>query len=292
MANIIVLAPQGQVGWELTRCAQTLGNVITLGREQLDLSNSEQIRRVVSELQPRVILNGAAYTAVDKAEQEPELAYQINAKAVEVLAEVAKQQQALLVHYSTDYVFNGSQPTPYREQDAVAPLGVYGASKLAGEQAIASVGCDYFIFRTAWVYGMRGKNFLLTMQRLAKERDELRVVADQWGAPTWSRSIAEATAQIVAQVLSPTNPIDTRALSGIYHLTCAGQTNWCEFARAIIAAGSKQPVVHAIRSEEYPTPAKRPQYSVLDNQKLRETFGIQLPAWEQALNLCLRSNEA
>ncbi|MDM8561347.1 dTDP-4-dehydrorhamnose reductase [Candidatus Parabeggiatoa sp. HSG14] len=294
--RILLIGPNGQVGWELLRCVQPLGHVIAAGRNQneqiqvhLDLTNPDSIRRVVREVKPTIIINAAAYTAVDKAEKESELAYTINGTALGILAEESQRLKALLIHYSTDYVFDGSYTQPYIETDTVKPLGVYGASKLAGEQAIQSVGGHYFILRTAWVYGLRGNNFLLTMQRLAKERDELKIVADQIGAPTWSRMIAQATTNILAQLDTSLCQVDIEALSGIYHLTCAGETNWFEFAKAIIIHENKQPNILPITTDEYPAPAKRPTYSVLSNTKIAETFGIKLPTWDKALELCLLS---
>ncbi len=293
MKKILLIGPSGQVGWELLRCL-LFGDVIAAGRSPnklrqaiIDLANPDSIRRVIREIKPAIVLNAAAYTAVDKAEEEPELAYEINGRAPGILAEECLRLNALLVHYSTDYVFDGSHTQPYTEIDTVKPLGVYGATKLAGEQAMMSVGGQYLILRTAWVYGRRGKNFLLTMQRLAKEREELKVVADQIGAPTWSRMIAQATAQIIAQLYSPLYQLDIEELSGLYHLTCAGETNWYEFAKAIIAQSEKQPRVLPITTSDYPTPAKRPAYSVLSQTKLVETFNVILPVWDRALTLCL-----
>lgn len=293
--RILLIAPEGQVGWHLHRCAQTLGKVIIVGRSysqgmyaQLDLAHFDAIRRILREVKPHIILNAAAYTAVDKAEQEVELAQAINGTAPGILAEEAKQLNALLVHYSTDYVFNGQHHQPYSEIDPVQPLGVYGATKLAGEQAIAAVGGQYLTLRTAWVYDLRGKNFLLTIQRLAAEREELRIVADQQGSPVWSRLIAEATVQILSQLYSPLLHRDRLDVSGIYHLTCAGQTTWYEFAKAIVAHQQKQPRILPITTTDYPTPAKRPAYSVLSNAKLQKTFGIYLPSWDGALELCLK----
>jgi dTDP-4-dehydrorhamnose reductase len=292
--RILLIGPSGQVGWELRRCVQPLGKVISVGRKYsettpMDLADPDSIRRVIREVKPALIINAAAYTAVDKAEQEPELAHKINGIAPGILAEECLRLKTLLIHYSTDYVFSGHHTLPYLESDAVNPLGVYGASKLAGEKAIQAIDGQYLIFRTAWVYSLRGKNFLLTMQRLAKERDELKVVADQIGAPTWSRMIAEATIHIIAQLFSPQYPIDFDRFSGIYHLTCAGQTNWYEFAKAIIAHSEKQPRILPITTADYPTPAKRPAYSVLSNAKLANAFGITLPRWEKALELCMDS---
>ncbi len=291
--TILLFGPSGQVGWELQRCLAPLGIVVCAARTpaqgmvQADFTDMDSLRQVVNAVQPSIIVNASAYTAVDKAEEETEAARLVNAEAPAVLAELAKARNALFIHYSTDYVFDGSAQTPYVETDPVKPLGVYGATKLAGEQGVMAVDGASLIFRTAWVYGARGKNFLLTMQRLARERDELRVVADQWGAPTWSRCIAEGTAQVLSQLISPQLKADWQTLSGIYHLTCAGETNWHGFAQTIIAAGERQPIVHPITTAEYPTPAARPAYSVLNNDKLLQQFGVQLPAWDHALALCL-----
>lgn len=290
-AKILLIAPNGQVGWELNRCLQPLGRVVSTGRQgaelALDLTQPDAIRAVVQRVRPQIIVNAGAYTAVDKAEEEIELAQQLNAVAPGVLAEEAKSCDAWLLHYSTDYVFDGSYTRPYCETDPVNPIGVYGATKLAGEQAIQATAVQHLILRTAWVYGTRGKNFMLTMQRLAQERDELRVVADQIGAPTASRMIAQGTAQIITQLLAPHNNT-TAELSGIYHLTCAGQCSWYDFACAIVNRGEKVPKMTAITTADYPTPAKRPAYSVLNNSKLAECFGVQLPNWRIALNLCLQ----
>jgi len=292
--KILLIGVTGQVGWELLRCLQPLGEVVTAGRQghpqvPLDLTDLDAIRQVVRSVQPTMILNAAAYTAVDLAEQETARAQTINGTAPGILAEEAQRCQSILIHYSTDYVFDGQQQRPYTEQDPVNPRNVYGASKLAGEQAIQAVGGRYFILRTAWVYGLRGKNFLLTMQRLANERQELKIVADQWGAPTWSRLIAQATVQILAQLGSPLSHIEVANLAGIYHLTCGGQTSWYEFARAIVASQNTPPRVVPILTSQYPTPAQRPAYSVLSNAKLAATFGITLPSWERALELCVNA---
>jgi len=294
--KILLIGPTGQVGWELQRCVQTLGEVVAVDKidstqAYIDLADPDSIRQVIRDVKPTIILNAAAYTAVDKAEEDAELAHAINATALGILAEESLRLKSLLIHYSTDYVFNGKQTQPYTETDEVNPLGVYGTTKLAGEQAIQAVGGQYFILRTAWVYGLRGKNFLLTMQRLAKERNELKVVADQFGAPTWSRMIAQATTHLLTQLESPLYQLDIEALSGIYHLTCAGQTSWYDFAKAIIAQSDKQVRVLPLTTAEYPTPTERPAYSVLSNAKLAKTFGITLPAWDRALDLCLKSVE-
>lgn len=296
--RILLLGSNGQIGWELWRCLQPLGQVFALVREPsehlaayLDLTDPVSIREAVREIKPAVIINAAAYTAVDKAEKEPELAHAINGIAPGILAEEAQRLSALLVHYSTDYVFDGQHTVPYVEHDTVNPLSVYGSSKLAGEEAIQAVGGHYLILRTAWIYGLRGKNFLLTIQRLAHERPQLKIVNDQIGAPTWSRLVAEITAQIIAQIYSCLMACEMDGISGIYHLTCAGQTTWYEFAQAIVAQMEQQPQVLPITTAEYPTPAKRPAYSVLDNDKLVRTFGLMMPPWDVALELCLTARE-
>jgi dTDP-4-dehydrorhamnose reductase len=290
--KILLIGPNGQVGWELLRCLQPLGHVIAAGRNcqiNLDLTQVDSIRQVIREIKPDLIINAAAYTAVDKAETEAQLAYQINGTAPGILAEESlRLKNTILIHYSTDYVFNGQHSQPYTERDPVNPLGVYGASKLAGEQAIQAAGGYYFILRTAWVYGLRGKNFLLTIQRLAQEREELTVVNDQIGAPTWSRLIAEATACLSAQLLAPFIQ-NMEKFIGIYHLSCGGQTSWYEFAKIIIEHTKKPPRLLPITTAQYPTPARRPAYSVLSNEKLATTFGIVLPAWDNAVKICLTS---
>ena len=235
-----------------------------------------------------MVVNAAAYTAVDKAETETELCRQVNAVAPGVLAEEAKKLGALMVHYSTDYIFDGAKTSPYVETDAPNPLGAYGRSKLEGDQAVKASGADHLIFRLCWVYGARGQNFMLTMQRLAREREKLRVVGDQFGCPTWSRMIAETTALALKQVLAGA---DRSAYNGEYHLAAGGQTNWHEFASRIIElmpeAERKCRAVEKITTAEYPTPAKRPAYSVLDCGKLQKTFGLRLPNWEASLRQVL-----
>jgi dTDP-4-dehydrorhamnose reductase len=284
--KILLTGSNGQVGYELERSLQGLGEVVAVDRARLDLSNLDQVRSVIRAVRPGLIVNPAAYTAVDKAESEPELAYRINAEAPGVMAQEAKALGAALVHYSTDYVFDGSQPAARVENDPTGPLNVYGASKLAGEQAIAASGVPHLIFRTSWVYGMRGKNFLLTMLRLGKERDELRVVADQHGAPTWSRTIADTTALILAQARAGGEGWWS-ANSGIYNLSSQGQTTWFEFTQAILDEAGIECKVLPISSAEYPTPARRPQYSVLSSERLIARFG-HLPHWKDALRLCMR----
>lgn len=290
--KILLISCTGQVGAELWRGLQPLGDVIPADQNlttvaRLDLTNEKQIREIIQQVKPNIIVNAAAYTAVDKAEQDQKTAMAINGTALEILADLAKQTNALLVHYSTDYVFDGTKNAPYLETDTPNPLNIYGKSKLAGDQAIQASGCNHLIFRTSWVYGRYGQNFLLTIQRLAKERDELRIVADQIGAPTWSRLIAEMTVQVLSQLYSPRFQTDLSDISGIYNLTCGGQTNWCEFAQRISERAPKPPRVLPIPTADYPAPAKRPLYSVLSNQKLAATFGLELPDWQDALNICL-----
>jgi dTDP-4-dehydrorhamnose reductase len=284
--KVLLTGSTGQVGYELARSLQGVGEVVAVDRGEMDLSKLDQVREVIRRVQPQLIVNPAAYTAVDKAESEPELAFRINAEAPAVMAEEAKALGAALVHYSTDYVFDGSQATPRVEDDPLGPLNVYGASKLAGEQAIAAAGIPHLIFRTSWVYGMRGKNFLLTMLRLAKERDELRVVADQHGAPTWSRTIADTTAQVLSQAHAGGREWWVQN-SGIYHLSAQGQTTWHAFTEAIIAEAGLSCNVLSITSAEYPTPARRPQYSVMSSERLMARF-CRLPDWKEALHLCMR----
>ena len=279
------------MGWELQRTLAPLGEVVAADRNCLDLADTSSIRRAVDAIAPDLIVNPAAYTAVDKAESEPDLAHAINAAAPGELAQAAAARGIPLVHFSTDYVFDGRKPTPYTEADAPNPLGVYGATKLAGEQAVQRAGAPHLILRTSWVYGLRGRNFLLTMQRLLRERDTLAVVDDQFGAPTWSRLIAEATALVIARWLD--RP-DQTATSGIYHLSCGGRTSWHGFSAAILAhlASTDESLARltAIPTSGYPTPAARPANSQLDCGKLAATFGVRLPDWESALALCLEQN--
>ncbi len=288
--RILILGGDGQVAWELRRSLATLGEVIAVGRRTtphaLDLEQPESIAPLVETLRPTWIVNAAAHTAVDKAETEVDAATRINAEAPGRLAEVAGRVGALLVHYSTDYVFDGSGTQPYREDDTPNPQGVYGRSKLDGERAIENAGGDYLILRTAWVYGARGQNFLRTLRRLAREREELRVIADQRGAPTWSRHIAEATAQILTQLGNDHAAWHTK--TGLYHLTSAGEATWHAFAEAIVEHQRQHEVVKVeritpITTADYPTPAQRPAYSVLNNDKLTHTFGVRLPDWREAL---------
>ncbi len=289
MTRILLTGKTGQVGYELERSLQGLGDIIALDRTQMDLSNLTQVRAVIRDIKPTLIVNPAAYTAVDQAESEPELAMRINGDAPGVMAEEARRLGAVMIHYSTDYVFDGSKAEPYQEDDPPCPVNVYGATKLAGERAVQAAGIPHLILRTSWVYGMRGKNFLQTVLRLAQERDELRIVADQHGAPTWCRTIADITAHIVAQGHGAHQaPAWWQQRSGIYHLSARGQTTWHGFTREILdgANAVKRPLLTPIRTEDYPLPAKRPANSVLNTAHFRKTF-CDLPQWQQALRLCM-----
>ena len=296
MKKILLTGVNGQVGHALQK---KLANyqVFALNREQLDLSDKDAIRRVVQTIQPDLIINPAAYTAVDKAESEPDLAYAINAIAPQVLAEEAAKINAALIHFSTDYVYDGSKIESYVETDAVNPLSVYGKSKLAGELAINAVGLPHLILRTSWVYGAYGKNFLKTIIRLASERESLRIVADQFGAPTSSESITEA----VIALLNSWQPHDTNQ-TGVYHFTNQGKTSWHGFSSEIVneynrlAASKGLQILKAnveniepITTADYPTPAARPANSTLDNQKLKQVFNVALPSWQQGLQQVMQS---
>ena len=274
--RILITGKNGQVGTELSRLYQSRQDVVLTGREECDLSNEQSIRDTVRRVKPTVILNAGAYTAVDQAEKEPGLCFAINAHAPRVLAEEATQLDALLIHYSTDYVFNGEKAEPYVETDPLSPVNVYGESKAAGEAAISQAANRFLVLRTSWVYGAQGKNFLRTMLRLGAERPELRIVDDQIGAPTSAAAIASATVRLVEQSDAP---------AGIYHMTAAGSTSWCGFARAIFEAGvlSSRPRVQPIASSDYPTPARRPANSVLVNDKFAHAFHFRLPTWQQQL---------
>jgi dTDP-4-dehydrorhamnose reductase len=282
--RVLILGAQGQLGIELQKAFTGAGEVVALGRERCDLANSESIRKAMAEVAPAIVLNAAAYTAVDRAESEPELAMRVNGEAPGVLAEEARSIDALLVHYSTDYVFDGSKQGPWVEDDPVNPLNEYGRTKLAGERRIAEAGGRYLIFRTSWVYSLHGNNFLKTMLRLGRERDQLRVVNDQIGAPTTAAALARATWAVIDGLDS----VSHSEASGIYHMTCSGETSWCGFAHEIFRQardpqGRKWPEVVGIPDTEYPTPAKRPKNSVLCNSKLKTRFGVALPRWEDAL---------
>jgi len=287
---ILVTGATGQVGFEAVRALQGLGKVVAVDRSRLDLGQLDQVRDLVRDTRPALIVNAAAYTAVDRAETDVATAKLVNADLPRVLAEEAASLDALLIHYSTDYVFNGAKVGCYLETDEPQPLNVYGQTKLAGEQAIAAVGGKHLVFRTSWVYGARGRNFMLTMLRLAKQAGAgISVVDDQFGAPTWSRTIASLTAHIAARYCArDTDPSWWRARSGVYHLTAAGSTSWYGFARAIFdAANYGATVVKPIPGSEYVTPARRPANSRLCCDKLAETFGLRAPEWDEALIQCI-----
>lgn len=291
--TILLLGGNGQVGWELRRALAPLGPVRALERAEADLADPDALIHVVRETAPSLIVNAAAYTAVDRAEEDEALARTINADAPGILAGEAKRLGIALVHYSTDYVFDDVGEQPAMESDLTEPLNAYGRTKLAGEEAIRDSGCAHLILRTSWVYSMRGANFLLTVRRLAGELEEMRIVADQTGAPTWARGIAGATALILARCEAPAETGILAEKGGLYHLTAAGETTWHGFAEAIVdwLRGTGQPVrckrVHPIPTSDYPTPARRPANSLLDCTKLRETFGIAIPDWREMLNLCV-----
>jgi len=301
--RLLVTGATGQVGWQLQRTLAPLGEVIACTRAELDLSNPDAAAKVVRDLAPYIVVNAGAYTAVDKAESEPDLAHTINAVAPGRIAAEIARSGGLMIHYSTDYVFDGEKAAPYDEADTPAPLNVYGATKLAGERSIAATGCAHIILRTTWVYDIRGKNFLRTVLRLAREREELTMVADQHGAPTWARAIAEATAQITARCIQMRG-VTGWSNTGTYHLTSAGQTTWAGFAQQILEEYTTlaewpadtgewgSPLVAKrvvpIPSAQFPTPARRPRNSVLSNAHLLSTFGLQLPDWRQQLRLALQ----
>ena len=279
--RILLTGRNGQVGWELERSLAPLAKVVALDRTQLDLADIAAIQRTVRETQPDVIVNAAAYTAVDRAESEIAAANAVNAIAAGILAEEALGCDALLVHYSTDYVFDGESRVPYREGDATNPINVYGRSKLEGERAIRASGCRHLILRTGWVYAARGNNFVRTVLRLARERDELRIVGDQTGSPTAAHTLATATATLLEQ---------GAPAAGLYHLSAAGETSWYEFALAIFSLTNLRKVkVQRITTQEYPTAATRPRYSVLSNEKIRNAAGIMLPDWSVSLEEVCRT---
>ncbi len=288
--KVLILGRGGQVGWELRHRLACMGEVIAVDFPEVDFSSADSIRETVRAVAPSVMVNAAAYTAVDKAESETELAMAVNGMAPGVLAEEAKKLGCVLVHYSTDYVFDGTKKEPYVETDAPNPLNVYGRSKLAGDEAIQAVGGEFVILRTGWVYGARGNNFLLTMQRLAKEKSELRIVDDQIGSPTTSECIAQATADILAQVLAPAGS-GLQGRSGVYNLTCAGETSWFGFAKEFLSeqVGDSTPKLIPIPTREFPRPAKRPGNSRLLCRRVEETFGVRMPDWKVALGLVLET---
>jgi len=286
--RILLIGGEGQVGWELRRTLAPLGTVHAPLRSDLDLESADSIIRVVRETRAQLIVNAAAYTAVDRAETDVDTATRVNGDAVGILAEEAKRGGAVLVHYSTDYVFGGNKAGPYTETDEPDPINVYGHTKLLGEKRIREANPPHLIFRTSWVYGARGRNFLLTIQKLARERPVLKVVDDQTGCPTWCRLIAEATAQVVTKSANAQglDPAWFQEHGGLYHLAAQGSTTWYEFARAILESQEKQARVTAISSAEYPTPARRPRNSALDSSRIQRQLGIALPDWRVGLELC------
>jgi len=293
LKTILLTGANGQVGWELQRVLAPLGKVVALTREQLDLGDPDAIRSVVRQHRPDIIINPAAYTAVDKAESEPELAMAVNGTAPGIFAEEAKRSGALLVHYSTDYVFDGTKSAPYTESDATNPQSVYGRTKLAGEDAIRSAGCKHLILRTSWVYGVHGGNFMKTVLRLARERDAMRIVADQFGAPTWARLLANSTVQMLQHCAEA--DFDEQHY-GLYHLTADGRTSWQAYAGEIVRLArqydailrDKALTIEGIPTSGYPLPAPRPANSVLATDKIREVFGLNLPQWQDDLAECVK----
>ncbi len=286
--RILIVGNAGQLGRELEKIFAGVGPIVAVDRESVDLADPDQTRELVRRAAPDLILNAAAYTAVDRAESERDVAFAINARSTEVLAEEALKRNAIFVHYSTDYVFDGGKTGPWVETDLPNPLNVYGASKLAGEQVVENVGGKYLIFRTSWVYGPHGNNFLLTMLRLGRERDRLSIVDDQVGGPTTSIQLARTTHAIVTGILADRYGA-APDWAGLYHMTCGGSVSWFGFAQAIFdraskVLGAKAPGLTPIPTTEYPTPAARPRNSVLSNAKLHARFGVQLDPWEIALD--------
>jgi dTDP-4-dehydrorhamnose reductase len=303
--RILLIGSTGQVGHELASMLPRIGELVVPDRTAFDLSRPSDVVRIIQDAQPRIIVNAAAYTAVDLAEKEPEKARAINTEAPAAMAAAAAELNALLVHYSTDYVFDGSKESPYAEDDPTNPLNVYGRTKLDGEIAIRDSGSRHLILRTAWVYATRGKNFLLTILRLASQREELRIVSDQFGAPTWAREIARATSSMLERHAA-TAAGDTPP-TGTFHVTAGGTTNWHAFATAILDEAAKLPSanpwlnaalsggsivakrISPISTSDYPTPARRPAYSVLSNERLTQTYRVQLPEWRDQLKAALGS---
>ena len=301
MTRILLIGRNGQVGFELANRLTGLGELVVTGREQIDLARPSSIRSVMREIKPGLIINAAAYTAVDRAESESELAMAINGTAPAILAEEAKRLSAALIHYSTDYVFDGLKQSAYVEDDPTCPLNSYGRSKLAGEQAIVASGIPHLIFRTSWVYGTRGANFMLTMLRLAGERERIQVVNDQFGVPTSSPWLAQSTVDILGRLgAGPGRFADAIAgRGGIYHLVPGGSTTWYDFASSILVNASrmggsvtrphtrKAPILEPIRTEQYPVRTPRPKYSVLANGKATLAFGLDMPPWQAVLDECM-----
>lgn len=302
--RLLITGANGQVGWHLQRTAAPLGEVLAIDIDQVDFTDPEAITRAIRDFQPDILVNAAAYTAVDKAESEPELARAINVRAPARMAEECARTRTLMLHYSTDYVYDGSKADPYNEGAATGPLSVYGETKLAGDRAIIASGCPHIILRTTWVYDVRGKNFLRTILRLAREKEELRIVGDQFGAPTWARMLAECTAIVLARSLEHHNVNARWPANGVFHVTAGGSTSWAGFAQAILdeyegladlnaetsefSGPLKAKRVVAITTDEYPLPARRPQNSVLSNGLIAHRFGIAMPDWRHQLRLALQ----
>jgi dTDP-4-dehydrorhamnose reductase len=291
--KILLLGKNGQVGWELQRSLAPLGELISLDRHSVnglcgDLSDLDGLRAAIRQVRPDVIVNAAAYNSVDKAECESELADRVNSHATQVMAEEARAVGAWLIHYSTDYVFNGQGQAPWQEEDVAGPVNRYGVSKLAGEQAIIASGCKYLIFRTSWVYSARGNNFAKTMLHLAKDRETLNVIADQIGAPTGAELIADVTALAIRQALLKPE------LAGLYHLVASGEVSWHEYACHVIGFARENgeefavKAINPIETTAYPTPARRPLNSRLNTQKLRDNFSLHLPDWRSGVTRMLR----
>lgn len=290
--RIMLTGASGQVGWELARSLLPIGKVIALNRDQCDLARPETLPSIVEDVNPDVIINAAAYTTVDKAEDEEGIASLINCTSVGVLSEEAKKRNALFVHYSTDYVFDGTKQTPYTEEDRTNPVNAYGRSKLAGEVAVQQTGCDYLIVRTAWVFSAHGKNFLTNILRLTQERSELNIVSDQTGDPTWARFVAEATAHCVKSSLLSMK--EQNFQSQIYNLTSDGNVSWYDFAKCIVASfynhsnkGKSRCSISPIKTDEYKTRAKRPGNSCLSTKKIEKDFNLVMPSWEQTVQMCI-----
>ena len=283
MKTILLIGKNGQVGWELQRTLLPLGNVIALDRAQMDLTQPDAIRRGIRDAAPDVIVNAAGYTTVDKAESEPELAMQVNAVAPGIIAEETKRASALLIHYSTDYVFDGTKSTPYVEEDEPNPVNAYGRSKLEGERAIAAAGCAHLILRTSWIYSGRGSNFVLTMLRLAREQKELTIVDDQIGSPTWARALANFTVE-----LAQSTSLENR--SGVYHLSAIGYASRLDFSNAILRYAKETSTIklgwaelQPITTANFPLPAERPLNAATSKEKIKNLFGIEMPPWEMQL---------
>lgn len=288
--RILLLGADGQAGWELQRTLAPLGEVVaaSLGGEfgpRVNLADGPGLRRLIEEVKPDALVNAAAYTSVDRAERERELAHKVNGEAPGLMGDALAARGVPVVHYSTDFVFDGRANRPYREEDEAVPENVYGETKLAGERSLLESGANAVVLRTSWLYGVRGQNFLLTMLKLFQEREELRVVDDQVGAPTWSRMLAEVTAAVLYRMLAPEG--SGPRPQGLYHVTGAGETSWYGFARLILESSGLSCRLVPISSNEFPAPARRPSYSVLDNAKLRETLGLALPDWRVSLTHCL-----